>query len=350
MARSEGWYSIKGSAPQAQQPNRNMSSVSLPIDGTPGWELEARAALRSPTVTTPFGFQSTADQVIEGVDLSGRCAVVTGASSGIGIETARALAKAGADVTLAVRNLQAGQEVARAIRASTHNHCVQARLLDLSDQNSVRAFAAEWRGPLHMLVNNAGVMALPELQRSAEGWELQLATNFIGHFALTQHLHRALAEAGGARIVSLSSSGSLFAPVLFGDPHFRFLPYTPFVAYGQSKTACALLAVEVTRRWAQDGIFANALNPGAIATNLQRHTGGLKSPPERHKTVQQGAATSVLLAASPLLDGIGGRYFEDCQEAQIVSERTVDFSGVAPYALDPDAAVRLWGLALKWIA
>jgi NAD(P)-dependent dehydrogenase (short-subunit alcohol dehydrogenase family) len=304
----------------------------------------------SQTLTTPFGFHSTADEVISGVDLSGRRAVVTGGSSGLGMETARALANAGADVTLAVRNLDTGHEVARAIRESTHNPRVHAGLLDLSDQHSVRAFAARWRGPLHILVNNAGIMALPELRRSAEGWELQLATNFIGHFALTHHLHGALAAAKGARIVSVSSSGSLFAPVLFGDPHFRFLPYTPFVAYGQSKTACTLLAVEATRRWSQEGILANALNPGAIATNLQRHTGGLKSPPERHKTVQQGAATSVLLAASPLLEGIGGRYFEDCREALIVTERPGDFSGVAPYALDPEAAKRLWDLALQWIA
>ena len=304
----------------------------------------------NPRITTPFGFGSTADDVIEGVNLCGKRAIVTGASSGIGIETARALASAGADVTLAVRNLDAGREVAQAISAATNNPKVHVAQLELSDQRSVKAFAASWRGALHILVNNAGVMALPELQRSPEGWEMQFATNFMGHFALTVSLHDALAAAKGARIVSLSSSGSLFAPVIFGDPHFRFLPYTPFVAYGQSKTACALLAVEATRRWAAEGIYANALNPGAIATNLQKHTGGLKTPPERRKTVQQGAATSVLLAASPLLDGIGGRYFEDCNEAQVVAERPSDFIGVAPYALDPDNADRLWRMALPLIA
>ena len=304
----------------------------------------------NPRITTPFGFGSTADDVIEGVNLCGKRAIVTGASSGIGIETARALASAGADVTLAVRNLDAGREVAQAISAATNNPKVHVAQLELSDQRSVKAFAASWRGALHILVNNAGVMALPELQRSPEGWEMQFATNFMGHFALTVSLHDALAAAKGARIVSLSSSGSLFAPVIFGDPHFRFLPYTPFVAYGQSKTACALLAVEATRRWAAEGLYANALNPGAIATNLQKHTGGLKTPPERRKTVQQGAATSVLLAASPLLDGIGGRYFEDCNEAQVVAERPSDFIGVAPYALDPDNADRLWRMALPLIA
>jgi NAD(P)-dependent dehydrogenase (short-subunit alcohol dehydrogenase family) len=196
-------------------------------------------------------------------------------------------------------------------------------------------------------VNNAGIMALPELERSPEGWDMQFATNFMGHFALTLGLHDALVAAHGARIVSLSSSGSLFAPVLFGDPHFRFILYSPFIAYGQSKTACTLLAVEATRRWAHDGIYANALNPGAIATNLQKHTGGLKTPPERRKTVQQGAATSVLLAASPLLSGIGGRYFEDCNEARMVAERPPEFNGVAPYALDVAQAGRLWELAME---
>jgi NAD(P)-dependent dehydrogenase (short-subunit alcohol dehydrogenase family) len=296
-------------------------------------------------ITTPFGFTSTADQVIAGVDLSGQRAIVTGGSSGIGIETARALASAGAEVTLAVRNMDAGREVAKTISESTNNPHVYVSPLELSDQRSVRAFTAGWRGPLHILVNNAGVMALPELARSPEGWEMQFSTNFMGHFALTLGLHDALAKAKGARIVSLSSSGSLFSPVLFGDPHFRFMPYTPFVAYGQSKTACALLAVEATRRWASDGIYANALNPGAIATNLQKHTGGLKTPPERRKTVQQGAATSVLLAASPLLQGVGGRYFEDCNEARTVRERPAEFSGVAPYAIDPTEAKRLWDFA-----
>ena len=302
----------------------------------------------NPRITTPFGFGSTADDVIEGVDLCGKRAIVTGASSGIGIETARALASAGADVTLAVRNLDAGREVAQAISAATNNRKVHVAQLELSDQRSVKAFAASWRGALHLLIGNAGVMACP-LQRTAEGWEMQFATNFMGHFALTVSLHDALAAAKGARIVSLSSSGSLFAPVIFGDPHFRFLPYTPFVAYGQSKTACALLAVEATRRWAAEGIYANALNPGAIATNLQKHTGGLKTPPERRKTVQQGAATSVLLAASPLLDGIGGRYFEDCNEAIVVANDFDGGTGVRAYAVDPDAAERLWDVSLQML-
>ncbi len=184
-------------------------------------------------------------------------------------------------------------------------------------------------------------MALPELQRTPEGFEMQFATNFLGHFALMIGLRDSLVAAKRARIVSVSSSANMIAPVFFDDLHFNFIPYTPFAAYGQSKTAAVLLAVEATRRWAMDGIFANALNPGAIATNLQRHTGGLQTPLDRRKSPQQGAATSVLLAASPLLEGIGGRYFEDCQEAKIVARRPTDFGGgVAPYALDAGNAAR----------
>lgn len=150
-------------------------------------------------------------------------------------------------------------------------------------------------------------------------------------------------------MVSVSSSANLMAPVFFGDPQFDFISYDPFLAYGQSKTACILMAVEATRRWAEQGVYANALNPGAIATNLQKHTGGLRTPKERQKTPQQGAATSVFLAASPLVAGVGGRYFEDCQEAPVVHSRPPDFIGVAHYALDPGNAERLWDLAARLI-
>jgi NAD(P)-dependent dehydrogenase (short-subunit alcohol dehydrogenase family) len=300
----------------------------------------------SQPLQTPFSRTSTAAEVIDGVDLSGKTAIVTGAGSGLGIETARALASAGAAVTLAVRRPQAAEEIAAGIIRETGNAAVSVDALDLSDQHSVRAFTAAWDQPLHILVNNAGIMALPELERTREGWEMQFATNFMGHFALTVGLHGALAATHGARIVSLSSSGNLFSPVVFDDLHFDFRPYDPLVAYGQSKTADALLAVEATRRWSGEGIYANALNPGAIATGLQKHTGGLKTPKELHKTVPQGAATSVLLAASPLLDKVGGRYFEDCNEAATVTRRPDDFAGVAWYALDPANAERLWDTAL----
>jgi len=301
-------------------------------------------------ISTPFGFSSTADEVLHGVNLDGKHAIVTGAASGIGIDTARALAHAGAGVTLAVRNLDAGKVIAQRITEATANRNVFVRYLDIADQHSIATFVVGWKGPLHILVNNAGIMALPSLERTSAGWEMQFATNFLGHFALTVGLHDALAAADGARIVSVSSSANMIAPVFFDDLHFDFLPYDPFVAYGQSKTACVLLAVEATRRWARDGIMANALNPGAIATNLQKHTGGLKTPVRRRKTTAQGAATSVLLAASPLLNGIGGRYFEDCNEASVVQRRPTDFGGgVAPYALDPANAERLWAIALELI-
>jgi NAD(P)-dependent dehydrogenase (short-subunit alcohol dehydrogenase family) len=300
-------------------------------------------------VRTQFGFASTAAEVREGVDLSGRRALVTGAGSGIGIETARALAAAGAEVVLAVRRPQAGEQVAAKITRWTGNADVKVAALDLGDRGSVRRFVEGWDQPLHILVNNAGIMALPELERTPEGWEVQFATNFMGHFALTVGLHDALAAAGEARIVSVSSSGNLLSPVVFDDLHFEFRPYDPWVAYGQSKTADALLAVEANRRWSGEGIYADALNPGAIATNLQKHTGGLRTPKERQKTVEQGAATSVLLAASPLLDKVGGRYFEDCNEAAVLSRRPADLTGVAWYAVDPGNAERLWDTALELI-
>ncbi|EJZ10768.1 SDR family NAD(P)-dependent oxidoreductase [Mycolicibacterium vaccae] len=291
----------------------------------------------------PFGFTTTAADVLAEVDLAGKRAVITGATSGIGVETARALAAAGAEVVLAVRRIDAGNQTAAQISVATGNPAVTAARLDVADLSSVRDFVSAFDGrPVHMLINNAGVMALPELSRTREGREMQFATNYLGHFALTLGLQPALAAAGGARVVSVSSSGHLLSPVVFDDIDFRFRLYDPLAAYGQSKTAAALLAVGVTDRWRDDGIVANALNPGAIATGLQKHTGGLSTPVERRKTIEQGAATSVLLAASPVADGIGGRYFEDCNESPVVTERPDDFTGVAPYALDHGNADRLW--------
>jgi NAD(P)-dependent dehydrogenase (short-subunit alcohol dehydrogenase family) len=315
--------------------------------------------MTGPRITTPFGFTSTAAEVIAGVDLSGRRAIVTGASSGIGVETARALADAGAAVTLAVRNAEAGERVAAEIREGTGNGAVTVGALDLSDLSSVAAFAAAWGGPLDILVNNAGVMAIQELTLSASGHEMQFATNHLGHFALALALHHSLAAAASARIVSVSSGGHLRSPVVFDDIDYAFRDYDPFGAYGQSKTANVLFAVEATRRWAPEGIFVNALMPGGIATPLQRHLPAhyaeqaleaFRAAGTDFKSVEQGAATSVLLAASPLLDGIGGRYFEDCNEAVVVSRRGgPGRGGVAPYALDLANAERLWELSLKLI-
>jgi len=300
--------------------------------------------------TTPYGFSSTASEVIAGVDLSGKRAIVTGGASGIGIETARALAQAGTEVTIAVRQPESARPVVEELRRSTGNPAIAIAMLDLADLESVTEFVDGWKGPLHILINNAGIMAVPDLQKTPQGFELQFGTNFVGHFALTQGLHRALSAANGARVVSVSSSGHLFSPVVFDDLDFDFIPYTPFGAYGQSKTADALLAVAVTQRWSGDGILSNALNPGAIATGLQKHTGGLKTPPDRRKRPDQGAATSVLLAASPLLEGVGGLYFEDCGQAVQVASRPTDFSGgYAAYAVDPENAERLWHVTNKRI-
>ena len=322
-------------------------------------------------IQTPFGFDSTAAEVIEGIDLSGQHAIVTGASSGIGVETARALASAGAAVTLAVRNTDAGERTADQIGTATGNESVDVRPLDLADPASVAAFADTWPGPLHILVNNAGVMALPTLELTPDGWELQFATNHLGHFALALRLHDALAAAGNARIVSLSSRGHLRSPVVFDDINFSSRSYDPWLAYGQSKTANVLFAVGATNHWAADGITANAVHPGGIMeTNLARHmdpeqvaelraaasttgatTQTINGAPIRFKTIAQGAATSVLVATSPQLEGIGGRYFEDCNEAERLQLETAGTapSGVAAYALDPDAAERLWALSLATV-
>ena len=313
-------------------------------------------------VTTPFGAESTAQEVLEGIDLSGKRAVVTGASSGIGVETARALAGAGAGVTLAVRNTEAGERTAADITETTGNRDLRVAPLDLADQGSVAAFVDSWEGPLHILVNNAGIMDVQDLTRGPEGWEMQFAVNHMGHFALALGLHDALTAAGaegGARIVSVSSSGHGASPVVFDDINFERREYGPSLGYGQSKTANALFAVGVTRRWGSEGILANSLMPGGIWTNLQRHwSAEFLSSQEEYarqngipmKSPEQGAATSALLAASPLVEGIGGRYFEDCNEAEVVDEIQGGVYGVRDYALDPDAAGRLWDVSLDLLA
>jgi NAD(P)-dependent dehydrogenase (short-subunit alcohol dehydrogenase family) len=313
-------------------------------------------------ITTPFGFKSTASEVVEGINLSGKRIIVTGAASGIGIETARALASTGAEITLAVRDTNAGGRVAADISAETGNNNVNVAKLDLADRASIAAFVADWKGTLNILVNNAGIMALPELELTREGWEIQFAVNHLGHFALANGLRDALAAAGNARVVAVSSSGHQLSPVIFDDIHFRFRQYEPLLAYGQSKTANVLFAVGASARWKKEGITANSLMPGAILTNLQRHVdqetmkkwrGGKDIDPDNlpanFKTPEQGAATSVLLASSPLLEGIGGRYFFDCNEAEIVTQRTTDMSGVAPFALDAANAERLWEESLRML-
>jgi NAD(P)-dependent dehydrogenase (short-subunit alcohol dehydrogenase family) len=308
----------------------------------------------SDRIVTPFGPQATADDVSDGISLEGKRAIVTGGASGIGIETTNTLVRRGAAVTLAVRNVEAGKEVADRIMAETGKGDVDVRRLELTDHSSVRTFVDGWDRPLHLLINNAGVMAIPERIVNDDGWEGQFATNFLGHFALAVGLHAALADAHGARVVSVSSSAHLFSPVVFDGINFRFRPYDPLQAYGQSKTAVILFGVAASSRWADDGITVNSLNPGAIATPLQRHTGGkLATPLHLQKTPAQGAATTVLLATSPQLEGVSGRYFNDNQEATPVDHRPSDVTelvnSVAEYALDIDAADRLWNLASQTI-
>ncbi|GAA2863415.1 SDR family NAD(P)-dependent oxidoreductase [Nonomuraea rubra] len=293
-------------------------------------------------ITTPFNAKTTAAEILAGVDLTGRRIIVTGGTSGIGLETVRALRGAGAEVTVASRN-PAGD----------------GRALDLSDPGSVRSFVAGWSGPVHAIVANAGIMALPDRQVAANGWELQLATNFLGHFALITGLHDNLRQAGDARVVTVSSGAQLREPFDFDDPHFERRPYDPWVAYAQSKTADVLLAVGIARRWAGDGIAANAFEPGYVHTGLQRHLddgtkramgilddeGNLLTP-GYFTTPEQGAATAVLLAASPLMDGVTGRYFtHDNQEAEVVPGGPDVMTGVAAWSVDPAAADRLWDYA-----
>jgi NAD(P)-dependent dehydrogenase (short-subunit alcohol dehydrogenase family) len=308
-------------------------------------------------ITTPFTAESTAAEVVHGVDLIGIRAIVTGASSGIGTETARALASAGAQVTLAVRSPAAGDAVAEEIERSTGQARPHVRRLDLANRRNVAEFVAEWQGPLHLLINNAGVIT-SGLERTAEGWELQFATNHLGHFALAVGLHDALAagaaERDGARIVALTSAAHMRAGVDFDDLQFERRDFDPQIAYAQSKTADSLFAVEAARRWASDGIVANAVNPGGIATGLQRNF----SPAQkqsldaaeaagvfRYKTVQQGAATTLVAAVSPEFAHTGGHYLDDAREAYTVPNDAALADhphGVKEWALDASLAERLW--------
>jgi NAD(P)-dependent dehydrogenase (short-subunit alcohol dehydrogenase family) len=312
-------------------------------------------------ITTRFGAASTADDVVAGVDLSGVRAVVTGASSGIGLATARALARAGAEVTLAVRNTGAGLEAARDIAQSTGRDGVHVAALDLADRAAVAGFVQGWTGPLHLLINNAAVIT-PALARTAEGWELQFATNYLGHFALCLGLHGALAAGargrGEARIVSVSSTAHMRSPVTFDDIQFERREYDPQAAYAQSKTATSLLAVEATRRWAADGIVANAVNPGGVATGLQRHftqqqkdylADAEAAGVFTYKTAGQGAATTLVAAVAPEFARTGGHYLDDCREACTVPDDAELFQhshGVKQWAIDPGAARRLWAVSL----
>ncbi|MET9148412.1 SDR family NAD(P)-dependent oxidoreductase [Streptomyces sp. NPDC004042] len=311
-------------------------------------------------VSTPFTAAGTADEVLRGVDLTGVRAIVTGASSGIGIETARALTAAGAEVTLAVRNTTAGDTVAETIGKSTGGTRPRVVRLDLADRAAVTRFVDAWDGPLHLLINNAGVVT-GGLERTPEGWELQFATNHLGHFALATGLHGALAlgaaDRDGARIVSVSSTAHMRAGIDFDDLHFERRDYDPQIAYAQSKTANSLFAVEASRLWASDGIVANAVNPGGVVTGLQRNfTARQKESLDAaeaagvftYKTVEQGAATSIVAAVAPQFARSGGHYLDDGREACTVTN-DADLAqhphGVKEWALDPATAERLWAVS-----
>ncbi|HEV7710300.1 MAG TPA: SDR family NAD(P)-dependent oxidoreductase [Asanoa sp.] len=288
-----------------------------------------------------FDARSTAAEVVAGIDLSGQRAVVTGGASGIGRETARALAAAGAEVTIAVRDPKQARTTGFA-----------AERLDLADLDSVREFADRWQGPLHILVNNAAVMRPPQA-RTAQGWELQFGTNHLGHFALATALQPAMVAADGARVVEVTSAAHLRAQVDFDDLNFEHRGYDPQAAYDQSKTANILFVVEAARRWAHDGVTADAVNPGGVRGNLQRNLSAeeLAALDDRAKagpgwkTPEQGAATSVYVATAPALAGVSGRYFEDCHEAGM--HQPGGTGGVAPYALDPANAARLWEISAE---
>ncbi|MEV6027367.1 oxidoreductase [Streptomyces sp. NPDC052036] len=320
-------------------------------------------------VRSGFDAASTADEVITGIDLTGKVAVVTGGYSGIGLETTRVLRAAGAEVVVPARDVERARAALRAVDG------VEVEPMDLIDPASIDAFAAAFLAsgrPLHILVNSAGIMATP-LTRDARGYEAQFATNHLGHFQLVSRLWPALVAAHGARVVAVSSRGIRFSPVVFEDLQFDHRPYEPFVAYGQSKTANALFAVELDRRGRAEGVRAFSVHPGTIIdTGLAKHLSDdvlraagamddegrpVRDPARQLKTVAQGAATSVWCATSPQLDGLGGVYCENCDISPLVAEAdeaawrvNAEIPGVLPYAVDPKAAARLWDVSERLAA
>ncbi|PHP85800.1 oxidoreductase [Burkholderia sp. AU18528] len=303
-----------------------------------------------------FGRTSTASDVINGIDLHGQVAIVTGGYSGIGLETTRVLSRAGATITVPARNAGKAREAIAGIPR------VEVAELDLGDPASIDNFAMDFvaRGrPLHLLVNNAGIMAVP-LGRDRRGHELHFATNHLGPFQLTVRLWPALLRAGAARVVILSSGAHRRAAFDFDDPDFERREYDKWKAYAESKTASSLFAVALDSRGETRGIRAFAVHPGRIETGLQRAISmpelqalGLRDRngqiPASHrslyKTVEQGAATTVWCATSPALDGMGGVYCEDADIAAAVPVTHEPLDGVLPWAIDPAAAERLWQLS-----
>jgi NAD(P)-dependent dehydrogenase (short-subunit alcohol dehydrogenase family) len=310
-------------------------------------------------MTAP-GAQTTTDEVLEGVDLAGCRILVTGASTGLGEETARALAEHGAAVVMAVRDPARGAAAADRIRGTVPDAALEVRELDLASLASVRAFATALTADhdsVDVLINNAGVMACP-YATTADGFELQFGTNHLGHFLLATLLAPALVAGAPARVVALSSRGHRFSDVDLEDPGFARSEYDPWIAYGRSKTANALFAVGFDARFADRGVRAFAVHPGTILTELGRHLtdetlGALAAamPPggQHFKTLPEGAATTVWAATSPELDGRGGLYLEDCHVADAMTDPN-GAEGVRAYALDPDRADALWSLSERLVA
>lgn len=308
-------------------------------------------------VETRFNRDSTADEVVAGVDLSGKLAVVTGGSVGLGRETARALASAGADVFLGARTPESLDAASIALRAAGAGR-VYSHVLNLMDPTSVEDFAKgvlALARPVDILINNAGIMACPPAH-NALGVESQLATNYVGHAQLTSLLAAALAAAGRARLVSLSSTGHHFSPVVIDDLNFERRAYDKWTAYGQSKTADVLLAVKVAAHLGSRGVTALAVHPGMIPTDLgrfvamddmeenQARIGAHAANMPAFKTIEAGAATSVWAATAPALEGRGPLYLEDCRVAPLIDEPNYGF-GVLAYALDREMADQLWTAA-----
>lgn len=298
----------------------------------------------------------TAADVVAGHDLTGKVALVTGGHSGIGLETTKALAQAGATVVVGARSL----DKAKANLSKVHK--VEIEEIDLESPESVEQFArkvAAAHPQLHLLINNAGVMRPPQFTRDQRGYEWQFGVNHLGHFQLTGLLWPALKAANGARVVALSSIGHRYAPVSFDDINFDRHPYDKATAYGQSKTANALFAVELDRIGAPHGVRAFSAHPGGVLTDLIRYmsdeelaTWGIKrvgdrleTAPGAFKTPAEGAATSLWCALNPELNGHGGAYCEDCHLAPLVPDDPAILYGVREYAIDPANAKKLWALS-----
>ena len=301
-----------------------------------------------------FNAFTTAEDVMEGIDLSGKTAIVTGGYSGLGLESARRLAKAGASVIVPAR------DVAKALANTAAVPSITVAPMDLLDRASVDQFAQDFllsAKPLDILINSAGIMNTP-LFRDVDGNEGQFAVNHLGHFRLVQKLLPALEKSGDARVVAISSRAHFFSGVNFDDTAFLDRPYDPLAAYGQSKTANALFAVSLDARYRDRGIRAYSLHPGAILTGLMRdapaeslvHYGIVDAsgapiidPENDRKSVEQGTATQIWCATSPQLNGLGGVYCEDCDIASVAGEDAT--RGVKQWASDPELADRLWSLS-----